>query len=187
MKARELIDALHVAQRLKDDTRHCYTAGGRHESVAEHCWRSALMAMWMADEFPQADMNKVIRMLLIHDLGEAFTGDIPTFEKTKADEAREDAALAEWVASLPAETSGEMAALYREMEAQKSVEARIYKAIDGMEALLQHNESDLSTWLPLEYDLQKTYAWERVEFSPYLKAVRQALLDDTLEKIDTQE
>ena len=183
MKARELIEALHVAEKLKNNTRHCHTSSGRHESVAEHCWRSALMAMWMAAEFPEADMNKVLKMLLIHDLGEAFTGDIPTFEKTAADEETEARRLSAWVESLPEKESADMAALYAEMEARETVEAKIYKAIDGMEALLQHNESELSTWLPLEYDLQKTYAWERVEFSPYLKEVREALLEDTETKI----
>ena len=183
MKARELIEALHVAEKLKNNTRHCYTSSGRHESVAEHCWRSALMAMWMAEEFPKADMNKVLKMLLLHDLGEAFTGDIPTFEKTAADEETEARRLSAWVESLPEKESREMAALYAEMEARETVEAKIYKAIDGMEALLQHNESELSTWLPLEYDLQRTYAWERVEFSPYLKEVREALLEDTETKI----
>ena len=79
MEARALLDALHVAERLKDETRHCYTAGGRHESVAEHSWRIALMAFWMKDEFPDVDIDKVIRMCLIHDLGECFIGDIPTF------------------------------------------------------------------------------------------------------------
>ena len=52
MEARSLIDALRVAERLKDATRHCYTSGGRHESVAEHSWRLALMAYWVSDEFP---------------------------------------------------------------------------------------------------------------------------------------
>ena len=72
MEARALLDALHVAERLKDETRHCYTSGGRHESVAEHSWRIALMAFWMKDEFPDVDIDKVIRMCLIHDLGEWF-------------------------------------------------------------------------------------------------------------------
>ena len=68
MEPRELLDALAVADRLKDTTRHCYTVGGRHESVAEHSWRAALMAYFLRDEFPEADMDKVIKMLLIHDL-----------------------------------------------------------------------------------------------------------------------
>ena len=79
MEARKLLEALHVAERLKDVTRHCYTSGGRHESVAEHCWRMALMAYFVSDEFPDLDMGKVIKMCLIHDLGEAFTGDFRRF------------------------------------------------------------------------------------------------------------
>ena len=183
MEPRKLLDALRVAEKLKDVPRHCYTSGGRRESVAEHCWRVSLMAYWLRDEFPEADMDKVIRMCLIHDLGEAFTGDIPTFEKTSADEERESAALNSWVKSLPEPFNSEMAELYREMEARETVEAKIYKALDGLEALIQHNESDLATWLPLEYDLQKEYAHDRVAFSPYLKALREEVLQDTLKKI----
>ena len=67
--------------------RHCFTAPGRAESVADHSWRIALMAMLLTgeEEFKSMDMNKVIRMCLIHDLGETFTGDIPAFQKTAAD------------------------------------------------------------------------------------------------------
>lgn len=184
MEPRKLLDALRIAERLKDMPRHCYTSGGRRESVAEHCWRVSLMSYWLRDEFPEADMDKVIRMCLIHDLGEAFTGDIPTFEKTAADEEKEAAALNEWVCSLPEPFAAEMTELYREMEERKTVEAKIYKALDGLEALIQHNESDLSTWLPLEYDLQKKYAYDRVTFSPYLKSLREEVLQDTLRKIE---
>ena len=145
MDARKLLDVLAVAERLKDTTRHSYTSKGRHESVAEHSWMMTLMAFFMRDEFPEADMDKVIRMCVIHDLGEAFTGDIPTFEKTKADEKKEDALLEDWVRSLPGMYADELTELYMEMNERKTLEAKIYKAIDGMEALVQHNFSDLST------------------------------------------
>lgn len=183
MEPRELLDALHVAERLKDATRHCYTSGGRHESVGEHSWRAALMAYFMKDEFPEADMDKVIRMCLIHDLGEAFTGDIPTFDKTAADEDMEEALLYQWVRSLPKELSEEMQALYEEMAARETIEAKIYKAIDNLEAVIQHNESDLSTWIPKEYELNVTYGDDKVAFSPYLKELRQVMREDTLRKI----
>ena len=58
MDARLLLEALHVAERLKNATRHSYTSQGRHESVAEHSWRLALMAYWMKDEFPQKEGEK---------------------------------------------------------------------------------------------------------------------------------
>ena len=77
MDSRAFLDFLKVAEKLKCNTRHSYTSSGRHESVAEHSWRLAVMAYFVRDEFPEADMNKVIKMCLIHDLGECFTGDIP--------------------------------------------------------------------------------------------------------------
>ena len=183
MQPRELIEIMHLAEKLKNATRHSDTSGGRRESVAEHSWRAALMAFFLADAFPEADMDKVIQMCLIHDLGEAFTGDIPTFEKTKADEEKETRALIDWVRSLPAPFAERMEELYREMDARETTEAKIYKAIDGMEAVIQHNEAALDTWLPLEYDMNLTYAQDKVAFSPYLAALRTEIRRETEEKI----
>lgn len=182
MKPRELLDILSVTERLKDAVRHCYTSGGRRESVAEHSWMMTVMAFFMRDEFPDADMDKVIEMCIIHDLGEAFTGDIPTFEKTKEDEKREEDLLSDWIKALPSGYAEKMQLLYEEMEEQKTQEAKIYKAIDKLEALIQHNMSDLSTWLPLEYDLQKTHGNDKVGFSEYMKELRAEVLKDTLKK-----
>ena len=111
MEVRELLNVLHIAERLKDELRHCETSKGRRESVAEHSWRLALMAFFMKDEFPTLNMDKVIKMCLIHDLGECFTGDIPTFMKSASDEKKEDTALFDWVASLPLPYDTELAAL----------------------------------------------------------------------------
>lgn len=184
MEPRQLLNILTVAERLKDATRHCYTSGGRHESVAEHCWMMTLMAFLMKEEFPEADMDKVIRMCIIHDLGEAFTGDIPVFHKTASDEEKEENLLYGWVRSLPKAKAGEMLALYQEMQERQTLEARIYKTIDGLEAVVQHNFSDISTWLPNEYTLNQTYAQDRVEFSPYLIKLREEMRQDTLRKIE---
>ena len=123
MKPVELLEILHTAERLKDVTRHSYTSGGRHESVAEHSWRITLMAFLLRDEFPELDMDKVLRMCLIHDLGECFTGDIPAFDKTADDSAREEELLGAWVAQLPQPVRGEMAELYAEMEALGTISA----------------------------------------------------------------
>ena len=183
MKPAELLEILSVAEKLKCNTRHCYTSSGRHESVAEHSWRLALMAMLLAPEFPETDMDRVIRMCLIHDLGEAFTGDIPTFEKTEADVQKEDDLYAAWVDTLPPETKAEFSSLLAEMNAMETMEAKIYKALDKLEAVISHNESDISTWLPLEYDLQLTYGAENVAFSPVLQAIQEENNRVTREKI----
>ena len=183
MKPRELLDILTIAERLKDVTRHCYSSKGRHESVAEHSWRIALMAMLITLEFPEADMDKVIRMCLIHDLGEAFTGDIPTFDKTAADTEKEAALFDCWIRTLPEETKQEFSALLAEMNALDTLEAKIYKALDKMEAVIQHNESDIATWLPLEYDLQLRYGAENVKFSPWFQSLKAEIDDWTRRKI----
>ncbi len=183
MEPRALLDAMHVAERLKDATRHCYTSAGRHESVAEHSWRMTLMAFFVRDEFPEVDMDKVIRMCLIHDLGECFTGDIPSFNKTQQDEDTEERLLYAWVDSLPEPYRAEMRALYDEMAARETPEARVYKAMDSLEAVIQHNESDLATWAENEYSLNLTYAEDKVAFSPYLTALRAAIREDTERKL----
>ena len=146
MEIGALLQALHVAEQLKNNTRHSWTSDGRHESVAEHSWRVTLMAYFVKDEYPDLDMNRVLLMCLIHDLGEAFTGDIPAFVKTEADEERESALLSQWVSSLPEPFREEMDELYREMDAQETAEARLYKALDRMETIIQHNEAPISTW-----------------------------------------
>ena len=184
MNGREFLEILHVAERLKDTLRHSTTTNGRPESVAEHSWRTALMALLLSGEFPELDIHKVVAMCLIHDLGECFTGDIPSFRKTDADRQTEDDLLERWVASLPEELSKDLSALFREMDAQKTGEAKLYKALDKLEALIAHNESDLDTWLPLEYDLQFTYGRENTDASPTLRALREAVDAWSRRKID---
>jgi len=136
MKPEELLSVLHTANRLKDTTRHCWTPGNRHESGAAPAGGLALAAFFLRDEFPETDMDKVIKMCLIHDLGECFTGDIPSFLKTDADTAKEDALLIQWVGTLPQPYRTEMAALYAEMDALETPEARLYKALDKLDAVL---------------------------------------------------
>ena len=186
MNAREYLEILHVAERLKDTPRHCTTSKRRTESVAEHSWRISLMAFLLRREFPELDIDRVVDMCLIHDLGECFTGDIPTFLKTEDDRETEDSLLRRWVKTLPPEVSEEMLSLYEEMDAQETAEAKLYKALDKLEALIQHNESPLDTWAENEYALNQIYAFDAVRFSEWLTALRKEILADTLEKIEKE-
>ena len=184
MKPQELLEILNVAEKLKCVTRHSDTSSGRRESVAEHSWRISLMAYLIGDAFPNADINKVIKMCLIHDLGECFTGDIPAFDKTAADSMKEDELLRDWVQTLPEPIRSEWSALYAEMEARETLEAKIYKALDNLEAVIQHNESDIATWTDLEYELNLVYGYDKVAFSPYLTQLRDEVKADTIAKIE---
>lgn len=186
MEINKYLEVLHTLEKLKDTTRHCYTPGGRHESVAEHSWRITMMAYFLRDEFSDVDFDKVIKMCLIHDLGEIFTGDIPSFDKSATDESKEERLLTNWVNSLPEPYKTEMNDLYSEMEARVTTEARIYKALDNLEAVISHNESDLSTWIEKEYTLNLTYGDDKVAFSDYLTRFRALVREETERKIATE-
>jgi len=156
MKPNEFLQIVHFAEKLKDTTRHCTTSKGRSESVAEHSRRISLMALFLRSEFPELEINKVIAMCLIHDLGEGFTGDIPSFNKTQNDESLEDSLFRKWIDSLPEGLSESIMSLYEEMSELKTKEAKLYKALDKIEAVIQHNESPIETWSENEYQLIDT-------------------------------
>lgn len=177
---------MHFAERLKNVQRHSFTSGNRHESVAEHSWRLALLAYFVKDEFPEADMDKVILMCLFHDLGEAFAGDIPSFEKKPEDEQSEINNLLAWCQQLPPPYCGELTCLINEMQDHSTLEARLFHALDGIEVVIQHNEADISTWNDLEHQLLLEYANERVSFSDYLLSLRQTIQAETASKLQQQ-
>ncbi len=125
-----------------------------------------MMALLLEDTFSDVDIDKVMRMCVIHDLGECFTGDIPVFLKTDDDRRQEAKLLDEFLDTLPQELSHNMRALYQEMEACQSREAKVFKALDKLEAVIQHNEAPISSWEEHEYDLQRHYAFDVVAFLP---------------------
>ena len=182
--AEQFINFLGKIEKLNSVPRHCVTADGVVENVAAHSWRTAVMAYLMKDELEDIDTDKVIRMCLLHDIGEAVTGDIPTFEKTEEHEEVEKRAVDELLQSLPGPLYQEITVLFEEMDAQETKEARVYKALDKLEAVIQHNQSDIRTWLPLEYDLQKTYAAEAVKGFPFLERLQEESVKETERKIE---
>lgn len=170
MEPERAIELLDILEKLKCNTRHSWTSSGRHESVAEHSWRISVMALLMKDEFPGVNMQRVLIMCLIHDWGEAITGDTPVFMKTSEDESAEAHAIDSLLDVLPQKS--EYRALFDEMKERKTAEAKLWKALDMLEALIQHNEADISTWLPLEHELQLTYGQSECDEFEYTKALR---------------
>lgn len=183
MDTNVFLDFLHVLERMKCNTRHSWTSTGRHETVAAHSWRLAVMALLLRDELPGVGMDRVLRMCLIHDFGEAVTGDIPSFEKTGDNEETERRAVAGMLAPLPEPLRGELSALFAEMDGLETPEAQVYKALDKLEAVIQHNEAPLDTWTPLEYQLNQDYGQAEAEPFPVLKDLRAQALRDTRDKI----
>src|ERR1041384_1033838 len=132
-----ILDFLRAAESLKTAPRSGWTTAGQRESVAEHSWRLCLMAMVLHPEFPDIDFAKLIKICIVHDLGEAIGGDIPAPEQARrtaagvanksADERRD---LATLVSPLPTPQQSEILALWDEYEAASTPEARLAKALD---------------------------------------------------------
>ena len=183
MHPKELVEFLGIIGKLKQNTRHVWGENGRQESVAEHSWRLAVTALLVGGEFPGLDINKVVKMCLIHDFGEAITGDIPSFYKTNQDRKVEDDAVSDLLEKLPVDLKAEFTDLFKEMAELKTQEAKLFKALDRIEAIISHNESPLETWLPLEYTENITYGDENVTFSDYLTKLKEELKNDTIRKI----
>lgn len=186
MEHRKFIEFLSEIEKLKCNTRHSYTSSGRQESVAEHSWRLSVMAMLCADEYPELDINKVIKMCLIHDFGEAITGDIAAFLKTSEDEKSEEAAILCLLSKLPSSIKDELQALFEEMKCLSTDEAKLYKSLDNIEGVISHNEADISTWIPREFEENLTYGEKNCEWSEWTKQLRAQIKQDSIEKIKSE-
>lgn len=186
MTQRQFIDFLNLVAPMKTTYRHNWTEQGRRESVADHSWRLALMPMLLEHDFPDVDINKVIRMCILHDIGESVTGDIPCFKKTMTDEETEKSAIEKLLTNIPNDISAEFSALFTEMEELVTPEAKLYKALDNLEAVISHNEADIATWEPHEYQLQLTHGSDKVTWSNWLIKLKEEIDSDTIKKIETK-
>lgn len=182
-KAHKLLDFLRAIEPLKYVTRHSWCSNGRQESVAEHSWRMATMAILIEDEFPELDMKKVIEMCLIHDFGE-IDGDIPAFEKTEDHDSHEVSQLKQLTQKLSSKLGFKITSLHNEFNTCETSEAKLANALDKLEAVIQHNEADISTWDEIEYDLNLTYGNNHTDYHPYLKALRRLVKQTTIDKIE---
>lgn len=187
MNSKEIIKFMGLAEKLKCEIRHSTTSTLRPESVAEHSWRLCLLS-WLLSSSLKADydMNKVLKMCMVHDLGEAISGDIPSFNKSEEDEKTEEDSVSQILDMLDGELREELDGLFAEMKELNTPEAKLFKALDKMEAVIQHNEAPIETWIPLEYELNMTYGTEEVKGVKVLEELREEVKAITIEKISNK-
>jgi putative hydrolase of HD superfamily len=176
-----VLEFLRQAERLKTVTRSGWTSTGQRESVAEHTWRLCLMAMVLYGRSEGIDLGKLLRMCLIHDLGEAISGDIPAPEQVgvggEGKAARERADLLALLAPLPDATRSEIVELWDEYEGAQSPEARVAKGLDKLETILQHTQG--SNPDDFDYAFNLVYGQRYTAADPLLAAVRARLDAET--------
>jgi 5'-deoxynucleotidase YfbR-like HD superfamily hydrolase len=170
---------LRAAERLKTVTRSGWTSAGEQESVAEHTWRLCLMAMVLYGRAEGIDLARLLKMCLIHDLGEAIGGDIPAPAQIagSAKTDRERADLIALVAPLPPAARAEIVALWDEYETAATPEAMVAKGLDKLETILQHTQGRNPA--DFDYEFNLAYGQRYTAADPVLAALRSRLDDVT--------
>ncbi len=138
-----IVDFIKEIEKLKSVTRFNRTLDGRFENSAEHSWQSAMASIVLQDYYPEKlNMEKVISMLLIHDLGEIYAGDTWIFndEKKVHSHDRELESIEKTMRILPEEKYLNMKNSWLEFEKGQSAEARYARVIDALVPLINHLE-----------------------------------------------
>lgn len=137
-----LLNFLRRAERLKTVTRSSWTSEGKQESTAEHTWRLCLFALSVKPWFSELNFERVLAIALVHDLGEAVSGDISAVLQVgappKHEQERRD--LLELIGDAPDSVRANLVALFDEYNAAATPEAKFVKAFDKLETILQHNQ-----------------------------------------------
>ena len=151
----EVINFIKEIEKLKSVTRTAWTSSGRNESTAEHSWRLAVFLMLMKYKFEDIDINKCIKMSLIHDLGEIYDGDISA--KLEVDSELklniEERAMNRVLSFLSEDMRDELFQLWNEYNECESKEAKLVKALDKIETIIQHNQGDNPKDFDYEFNL----------------------------------
>lgn len=147
-------DFLNEADRLKSVLRATTLVdGSRPENSGEHSWHLALYALVLGDQAaPGVDINRVIRMLLIHDLVEIDVGDVPIHSANGQAHASVETAAAESIAAarifglLPNDLGDDLHALWQEFEAAQTPDAIFAKSLDRVQPVMANLRSGGGTW-----------------------------------------
>lgn len=178
------LEFLRQAEKLKSVTRSAYTSTGRRESTAEHSWRLALLALVFEEELGEVDICKVLKLCLVHDLGEALSGDVPAPEahahSDKSLNERQD--LLAMTSMLEPSMQGKVIALFDEYEAAASPEAKVVKALDKIETILQHTQGENPPSFDYAFNLE--YGRQYTDATPFLASLRRILDQETRNRLN---
>jgi len=186
-----ILDFLRAAEALKVNKRSAHTSAGEQESVAEHTWRLCLMAMMLQPSVPEVDFARLVRICIVHDLGEAIGGDIPAPEQARRTEsgdahkaAQERRDLVQLVSPLSPPLRDEILGLWDEYEAAQTPEARLAKALDKLETILQHTQGKNPPGFDYRFNLG--YGRQHTASPPVIAALREILDRETLRRANEQ-
>lgn len=174
------LDFIRKAEPLKDTLRSAYTSSGKTESVAEHSWRLTLLVLAFADLCENTDILKLLKMCILHDLGEVVHGDIPAPAQTANKAVNERADFQSLLINLPDSLISEFTRLWDEYEQAATTEAKYAKAFDKIETIMQHNQGNNPA--DFDYGFNLHYGEKYTQATQLTRVVRQFLDIETRNK-----
>ncbi|MCJ0918810.1 HD domain-containing protein [Mammaliicoccus sciuri] len=172
------VEFIEEIEKLKTITRFNRTLDGRFENSAEHSWQVALTSIILKDYYPhKIDIEKVLLMLLIHDLGEIYAGDTWVFDDLKKSSAheKESQSIDKSLSILPIDQFSFLKESWIEFETGNSAEARYARVIDALVPLINHlivsekgyNPDNISSKIVMEkkrfIEQESSELWELVQ------------------------
>lgn len=174
---------LQAAEQLKNTIRSSLTSSGRKESTAEHTWRLCLLAMCLEKELSHIDLLKLLKLCIIHDLGEVISGDIPaTQQDPLVDKSIQERKDFIWLCQvLPEDMQKDMLTLWDEYDQVASKEAQLAKGLDKLETIMQHNIGKNPP--DFDYAFNLNYGKKATDTDPLLRFLRAFEDDQTRQNI----
>jgi len=179
-----ILEVIKLGEKLKSEMRHSWLSNGRRESVAEHTWRVSLMAMLIEPFLNRAvDCERLLKMFIVDDLVEAEATDIPAFDTMNNAELKKQKQINEIKAiekirdTLQGSLGEDIYNLWMEFEHKETFEAKVANALDKLEAQIQHNEADISTWLDVEHKMSFMMG-KHTDFHPVLTMFKELIEED---------
>ncbi|WP_018764344.1 MULTISPECIES: HD domain-containing protein [Bacillus] len=184
-----ILKVIALAEKLKYEMRHSWLSNGRQESVAEHTWRMSLMAVLVQPYLDkEVNMEKLLKMVIIHDLVEAEAGDIPAFDTMNSEQLQlqkqenEQKAILNIKHTLEGPLGDELYNLWIEFEAKETYEAKVANALDKLEVKIQHNEADIDTWIPIEHKMTFQVS-KHTDFDSFLSKLQKIIEQEGEKKL----
>lgn len=178
------INFINEIEKLKTIKRQNFTLDNlRNENSAEHSWQSAIMGMLLVDySVKPINKNRVIQMLLIHDLGEVYAGDTSLFDDKDRLEAeeKEKVAMLNLIELLPENHRNEIKELWFEFNDGKTDEAKFALAIDAINPLINHLNTAPKNYNPTHLTKERVY--EKKLFIKEISPKLWEIAEDTIEK-----
>ena len=183
----KVIRFIKEIENLKSVTRTAWTKTGRRESTAEHSWRLAMLLMVLREDFKDLDIDKAIKMSLVHDLGELYDGDISAKLQNDNDNKAEmeEKAMRRMLTILPENLAENIYELWKEYNECSTKEAKLVKAMDKLETIVQHNQGENPEDFDYEFNLQ--YGKQYFMDNEILEYMRYIIDEDTKESVKLKE